>query len=155
MSKLDVRMIKLEPMRVLSAYGFGASPEVIAHEKITSFLKMHGMYADYGTKYPSFGFNNPNPSPASPNYGYEIWVPVGSEVEPDGDIRLVEFSGGLYAVTRFEGLSNIGRVWNELVTWREGSPYKRAHHQWLEHLINPQEADQEKYVFDLYLPVAE
>jgi hypothetical protein len=58
-------------------------------------------------------------------------------------------------VTRFEGLSKIGDVWHELVKWRESSPYKRAHHQWLEHFINPQETDLEKDVFDLYLPITE
>ena len=39
MSKLDVRIVRLEAMRVASAYGFGASPEGIAHEKIQTFLK--------------------------------------------------------------------------------------------------------------------
>lgn len=155
MSKLDVRIVKLEPMRMASAYGFGDSPEGLASDKMNQFLKSRNMLEGYGGKHRHFGFNNPNPSPGSPNYGYEIWVEVGSDVQPEGDIRIVDFSGGQYAVTRFENLENIGRVWGELVKWREASKYHEAHHQWLENLINPLETDFKKYVFELYLPIAE
>ena len=155
MSNLDVRIVKLEPMRMASAYGFGASPEGMAHKKMNTFLKVKNMLEGYGTKHRHFGFNNPNPSSGSPNYGYEIWVEVSSDLEPEGDIRIVDFCGGLYAVTRFQNLENIGRVWKELVRWREGSKYKPAHHQWLENLHNPMETDTAKLIFDLYLPISE
>ena len=155
MSNLDVKIVKLEPMRMASAYGFGNSPEEIAHKKMNAFLKSRNLLDGYGTKRRHFGFNNPDPSQGSPNYGYEIWTEIGPDVEPEGDIRIVDFCGGLYAVTRFENLENIGRVWKELVRWREGSPYKPAHHQWLENLHNPLETDPAKFVFDLYLPITE
>jgi len=155
MSKLDVRIVELEPMRMASAYGFGSSPEGMAHEKMNAFLEARNLLDGYGAKYRHFGFNNPNPSVGSPNYGYEIWVEVGAEVEPEGDIRIVDFCGGLYAVTRFENLENIGPVWKELAFWREGSKFKPGRHQWLENLLNPRETDLAKLVFDLYLPVAE
>jgi DNA gyrase inhibitor GyrI len=155
MNKLDVHIETLAPMRVASAYGFGPHPEDIAHGKMTAFLKAKGLLEGYGTRILHYGFNNPNPSSGSPNYGYEIWAVVPPDVEPEGDIRIVEFCGGLYAVTRFENLENIGSVWGELVKWRENSPYLPAHHQWLEHLHNPLEADITKYVFDLYLPIKE
>jgi DNA gyrase inhibitor GyrI len=155
MSKLDVRIVNLEPVRMASAYGFGASPEELAHKKMLAFLKSRGLMEGYGTEHRHFGFNNPNPSAGSPNYGYEIWTEIGPQVEPEGDIRIVDFCGGLYAVTRFENLENIGRVWQELVRWRESSKYKPGHHQWLENLHNPLEADPAKYIFDLYLPITE
>jgi len=155
MSKLDVRIETLPPMRVVSAYGFGPNPEEIAHEKMVNFLKAKGLLDGYGSTIAHYGFNNPDPSSGSPNYGYEIWAAVPAEVEPDGDIRLVAFSGGLYAVTRFENLENIGRVWMELVQWRESSPYLEGNHQWLEHLLNPLEPDPAKYLFELYLPIKE
>jgi DNA gyrase inhibitor GyrI len=155
MSNIDVRIVRLEPMRVASAYGFGDSPEGIAHEKMQAFLKAKNMLDGYGTKHRHFGFNNPNPSLGSPNYGYEIWVEVGPDIQPEGDIRILDFPGGLYAVTGFENLENIGRVWSELAQWREASSYREAHHQWLENLLNPLEADFRKYVFDLYLPITE
>jgi effector-binding domain-containing protein len=155
MSELDVKIVKLEPMRAVSSYGFGPQPEGIAADKMIAFLKAKGLLAGYGSKIPHYGFNNPNPSSGSPNYGYEIWAVVPPDVEPEGDIRVVTFSGGLYAVTRFENLENIGRVWGELVKWRENSPYQGASHQWLEHLLNPLESDLNKYVFELFLPIKE
>ncbi len=154
MSDLQVRIVELPPMQVISSYGFGKEPEGIAHQKMEAFLKSKGLWEDYGPKHRSFGFNNPNPAPGSPNYGYEIWVDVPPGVEPEGDLRLVEFQGGLYVVTRFENLEQIGDVWQALVKWRDGSSYGGAHHQWLEHLLNPHEQDIHKLVFDLYLPVA-
>ena len=155
MSKLDVRIVRLEPMRVVSAYGFGPEPEGIAADKMNAFLKSKGLHDGYGTKCLQYGFNNPNPSAGSPNYGYEIWVTVPPEIEPEGDIRVVEFEGGLYAVTRFTDLEKIGQVWGELVKWRENSAYKKACHQWLEGLLNPMETDMAKLTFDLYLPISE
>ncbi|MEW5872336.1 MAG: GyrI-like domain-containing protein [Chloroflexota bacterium] len=155
MSNLDIRIETLPPMRLISAYGFGPSPEMVAADKMAAFLKAKGLLEGYGSAIPHYGFNNPNPSHGSPNYGYEIWALLPPEVEPEGDLRLVAFNGGLYAVTCFENLENIGRVWGELVQWRESSPYLEASHQWLEHLLNPLEPDPAKYVFELYLPVKE
>jgi effector-binding domain-containing protein len=155
MSNLDVRIVKLEPMRMASAYGFGSSPESAANKKMHDFLKPKKMLDGWGKEYRQFGFDNPSPSAGSPNYGYEIWVEVGSDVQPEGDIRIVDFCGGLYAVTQFENLENIGRVWKELVRWREGSKYKAACNQCLENLHNPRETDPTKLVFDLYLSISE
>jgi effector-binding domain-containing protein len=154
MSELEVRIVKLEPMRMLSSYGFGEEPEGQAWEKMSSFCHAHGLIED-GRIPPTYGFNNPNPSPGTPNYGYEIWLPVGEDVLPEGDLRIVNFSGGLYAVTRFKGLENIGRVWQQLSQWCEESQYKHARHQWLEHLLTPESTPVEEYVFDLYLPIRE
>ena len=153
MAEIEVRIVNLESMRMISAYGFGAEPEEIAWEKIRKFAQFNNLnIADESTT--TFGFNNPNPSMGSPNYGYEIWLPITEDIEPKGDLRIVNFSGGLYAVTTFKGLENIGEVWGKLVKWAEGSKYKRAHHQWLEELIN-NETTPDEYVFNLYLPIAE
>jgi len=155
MSELDVRIETLPPMRVVSAYGFGPGPERIAQEKMVAFLKTKGLLDGYGSAIAHYGFNNPDPSSGSPNYGYEIWAVVPPEVEPEDDIREGLFGGGLYAVTRFENLENIERVWSELVKWRENSPYLSSSHQCLEHLLNPLENDQARYIFELYLPIKE
>ena len=155
MSELDVRIESLPSMRVVSAYGFGPEPEGIAQEKMIAFLKTKGLLDGYGSAIAHYGFNNPSPATGSPNYGYEIWAVVPPEVKPQGDIRELMFGGGLYAVTRFENLENIGRVWSELVEWRENSAYLPASHQWLEHLFNPLENDQAQYIFELCLPIKE
>lgn len=155
MNQLEVRIQNLPPMRVISAYGFGPQPEGIAAQKMVAFLNQKGLLADYGQKIPHYGFNNPSPSSGSPNYGYEIWVVVPTEIKPECDLQEVLFPGGLYAVTRFENLAKIGRVWEALARWRENSPYLHADHQWLEHLLNPLERDPSKYVFELFLPIKE
>jgi effector-binding domain-containing protein len=150
MTDIEVRIVKLEPSRMASAYGFGREPEGQAAEKLYTFLKAKGIQ-----EYRTFGFNNPDPSPGSPNYGYELWATVGPDVEPDGDIRIVNFDGGLYAVTRFKDLNQIGETWKKLVLWRETSQYRKACHQWLEELLNPEVKSIEEYVFDIYMPIAE
>jgi DNA gyrase inhibitor GyrI len=153
MSDIDVRIVKLNPMRVASFYGFGKSPEMVAWEKLKAWASPKSLI-DNSESYRTFGFNNPNPSSGSPNYGYELWLPIGNDVVPEGDIRVQDFSGGLYAVTRFKGLDNIGEVWKKLVTWQEKSHYKQAYHQWLEELLVDPDTPIEEYVFDLYLPIA-
>lgn len=155
MDQLDVYIKTLPPMRVISAYGFGPEPEGIAAAKMEDFLEKQGLLGDYGRTILHYGFNNPNPSSGSPNYGYEIWAGVPPQVEPEGDLREVLFAGGLYAVTRFENLNRIGQVWGALARWCEDSPYLHADHQWLEHLVNPLERDPAKFVFELYLPIKE
>jgi DNA gyrase inhibitor GyrI len=152
MSDLDVRIVNLEPMRVASAYGFGEQPEYIAWQKLLNWARSQGFNLQ---EQRFFGFNNPNPSPGSPNYGYEQWMTVGPEAEAAEGIEIKEFSGGLYAVTRCEGLQHITEIWMQLAVWREDSPYQEAHHQWLEECFTPEAEQLEDYVFDLYAPIAE
>jgi DNA gyrase inhibitor GyrI len=154
MSELDVRIVQLAPMRVLSAYGFGESPEAEAWQKLLAFVQTRGLL-DGAEKYRFFGFNNPNPAPGSPNYGYEQWITVGLDVIPEGDLELKDFSGGRYAVLRSAGVHTIAQDWQALATWREDSQYEAAHHQWLEELLTSPTAPFEEFAFDLFLPIAE
>jgi DNA gyrase inhibitor GyrI len=157
MSELDVRIVKLEPMRVASTVGFGPSPEELAWHKILSYAQEQGLLKDR-EKRRFFGFNNPNPSPGSPNYGYEQWITVEPDTLPGEGVQIKDFPGGLYAVTRCS-LANIGERWQELVRWAESSPYTTSHKLCLEEALTPpfdgipQEWDQ--IILDLYLPVVE
>jgi DNA gyrase inhibitor GyrI len=154
MSELNVRIVKLEPMRVVSTYGFGPGPEGIAWTKMRAWLEQKGLMGELAS-HRFFGFNNPSPSPASPNYGYEQWMTVGPDAQAEGDARIVQFAGGLYAVTSCK-LRVITPTWMSLVAWREGSHYKPAHHQWLEEELTPfAPGEVEDYDFDIYLPIAE
>ncbi|MEZ4638066.1 MAG: effector binding domain-containing protein [Caldilineaceae bacterium] len=105
-----------------------------------------------------FGFNNPNPSPGSPNYGYEFWIVVGAEEESSADVPVKEFGGGLYAVTRCEvgGApgDTIPATWQELVAWREDSAYRMGRHQWLEKHIPLGDMAEDQFDLDLYMPIA-
>ena len=114
MNNLDVRIIELQPMTVASGLGFGPSPEPLAWSKIIDFVKSMGWLSDLES-HRFFGFNNPNPSPGSPNYGYEQWITVEKGTAADGDIEIKEFTGGLYAVTRCKGIPAITESWGRLV----------------------------------------
>jgi AraC family transcriptional regulator len=149
----------LESIRVAAARGFGRSPEPIAWSKILSWAEPLGLL---GGEVRFLGFNNPSPSPDSLNYGYEQWITVGTDVEGEEDIEVKDFPGGLYAVTRCQGLENIVSTWKELGTWVENSSYKTGQHQWLEESLTPPRsvADMENlspdtFVLDLYCPISE
>ncbi len=152
MSDLEVRIVEMEPMRVVSARAFGPSPEAVAGARMMAFLASKGLRFEDVRWY---GFNNPNPSPGTPNYGYEVWATVGPEIEGEDDITVLDIPARLYAVTHCESLETIGQDWKNLVLWFEDSPYKATDHwhQCLEHLLTEPSAPEDQYNFDLYLPV--
>jgi DNA gyrase inhibitor GyrI len=148
----EVRIIQLEPMRVASALGFGPSPEALAHAKMRRFARERRLFE--GPAKPRwFGFNNPSPTPASPNYGYEDWLTVGPAVEGSSEVTIKEVPGGAYAVIHCESLAVIGERWQELAQWVDGSPYHMGHHQWLEEHLAPMDAPAEAFNLDLYMPI--
>ena len=153
MSELNVRIVRLEEMRVASALGFGTSPEMLAWEKILAWGREKGLDLR-AARY--FGFNNPNPSPGSPNYGYEQWITVGPKVRADEGIEIKEIPGGLYAVARCQGVDNIFPTWQRLVAWLEDSPYRYGPQQCLEECLTPpiDSSNEETALLDLYLPLA-
>ena len=158
MNDLKVKIVKLEPMRVICIDGFGSNPETQAWEKMIAWSKAKGLW-DNGKPKRFFGFNNPDPSPGSPNYGYDVWMTVDQSVQADSDARIVNFPGGLYAVARCQVKApgdDIPNTWKELVAWMEHSRYKHASHQWLEEHIDPQNAVHgENFTLDLFLPITE
>jgi len=154
MTKLDVRIVQMEPMRVASVLGFGPGPEELAGSKMLAFMESRGLrFEDVRW----FGFNNPNPSPGSPNYGYEVWITVGPEVEGDREVTIKEVPVRRYAVTHCDGLETIGKDWQQLVLWFEESAHGCPPHwaECLEHLLVPPSSSYEEYQFDLYLPLAD
>jgi DNA gyrase inhibitor GyrI len=154
MIDLNVRIVQLEPLHVACAHGFGESPEGQAAEKMVVYAGSTGLdLKDQATRW--FGFNNPSPSPGSPNYGYDVWVTVGPDAKPEGDVTILDFPGGLYGVAPCEGASNITKVWQQLVHWLEDSQYRKGNHQWLEELLTPPDVDYEDYQFDLYIPITQ
>jgi DNA gyrase inhibitor GyrI len=151
-NELEVRIVELNPMRVASTLGFGTNPEEQASEKIQAYAEKHQLL--HSVPPPRiFGFDNPEPTTGSPNYGYEVWMTVGPEANPEEGIEIKEIPAGLYAVTRFKGLQHIGKTWQRLLAWQQQSPYALGSHQCLEELLTPQGIPYEEYIFDLYLPV--
>lgn len=144
-------------MRVASVYAFGKEPEGQAVDKLIASAKPKG-FLDDRENHRIFGFNNPSPSPGSPNYGYEIWITVKPDVEPEGEVRFKEFNGGLYAVTHCEVIDGnyelIGATWKKLITWREDSKYDCGYYQWLEETIRMESVPPGDLVLYLHLPIS-
>jgi AraC family transcriptional regulator len=159
MNELNVRTVRLEPMRVASFQGFSASPEHEAAKKLIAWAEPRGLLDAQG-KHRIFGFNNPSPSPGSPNYGYEFWITIEPHVKPEEAIEIKEIPEGLYAVARCEVNGSSGDIisatWKGLEAWHEGSKYRRSSHHWLEEHISPRPFTvSDSFVLDLHLPITE
>ncbi len=159
MTELEVRIVKLEPMRVASFHAYGADPEHDAAKNLVDWAKPLGMLDD-PEKYRIFGFDNPTPSPGSPNYGYEFWITIEADMEPESEVDIKEIPGGLYAVTRCEikgdAYEVIPETWKRLVKWREDSEYGCGNTYWLEEHIAPSPFEvSNEFTLDLYFPITE
>jgi len=154
MSGEEVRVVRLEAMRVASVYGFGKEPENEAWSKLEGWAGPRGLMDDPQRRI--FGFNNPNPSAGSPNYGYEFWITVDPETEAGGEARIKEFGGGLYAAlcveVKGDAYTAIPEAWKRLHRWCEQNGRRFGHHQWLEEHLSGQG---DSFTLDLLMPIAE
>ena len=152
---MDVRIVRLEPMRAAYARAMGEQPEHDAWQKLVAWAEPKGLTDR--TAHRLFGFNSPNPSRAGRVYGYEIWITVGPEVALEGGIGSRQFRGGLYAVAAcaISGAQpDIHGTWMRLRAWVAASPYRRASHQWLEEHVTRPGGPWELARLDLYYPIA-
>ncbi len=152
MSEDKVKIVKLEPGRGARGWAFGPSPEKPAWELLEGWARPQGLLdAESGAR--CFGFNNPSPTPGSPNYGYEFWVTVGPDVQGGEGVTIGELPGGLYAVAPFEGDpddpgESIPAAWQALDAWVHAHGYRHGPHQWLE------EHSLEGKIRRIYYPIA-
>ncbi len=163
MKEFTVSIVELEPMRVASVQVMSETPEHDAWEKMRKWAEPRGLLQNL-EEHPVFGFNNPNPSPGQREYGYEFWIRVGDDIEPEGDITIKEVKGGLYAVTtcnlkrelESEYFKEHGYLesWKKIVDWVESSKYTMGDHQCLEKATNPNALNEEP-ILDLYCPIKE
>lgn len=148
----QMQVVKLEPMRVISAWAFGPQPESQAWEKLRTWAEARGVALKDAQIY---GFNNPSPSPGSPNYGYEFWLVVSADVEPmpGEDVRVVSAAGGIYAVLAVDVTGDLNTTipaaWRALDALVAESAYRMGAHQWLERHTS------EGVPFAFYYPIAE
>ncbi len=158
MNDSEVRIVRLEPMRVAWVRSVGESPERAAWEKLQKWASPKGLLND-PQGHPVFGFNNPSPSPKCKDYGYEFWVVVDPGVTGEGEIGIRDVEGGLYAVVscRLQGdpAGTVQEVWRKLWNWAQSD----GRHRWrktheLERCVNPGAPDRD-LILDLYLPIEE
>lgn len=155
MTDLEVRIVKLDPMRVATVRAVSETPECEAWERMCAWAEPKGLLDDV-EKHPVFGFNNPNPSPDRKEHGYEFWICIGPDIEPEGEIEAKDFPGGLYAVTTCKELSTVGETWMKLWEWvnSEKCKYKWRKTHELEKQHDPR-ASEKDTALDLYLPIEE
>lgn len=129
---MEVVIKELTPVRQMTFQAFGTEPEDKAWKKLEQWVKQRNF--PMGENTPIYGFNNPNPSAGSEEYGYEFRLTLPSEYEPQKGDEPVEFPGGKYASTKIEVKTGeeIPKAWAELMDWFESSPYSQGSHQWLE-----------------------
>ena len=158
MENQDVRIVTLPPMRVASFYAYSSSPEADAWCKLVVWAKAHACWQDAPARR-VFGFNNPDPSAGSPNYGYEYWLTIDPDEGSDEPAKLKDFSGGMYAVLRCDvsagAFDIIGVSWGKLVKWLASSHYKHGNHQWLEEHLTRFDSNDQGLVLDLFIPITE
>jgi len=132
----SIQIVLLPPMRTASAWGFGTQPEEEAWHNMESWARPKGLLENSAAAR-MFGCNNPNPSPGSPNYGYEFCLTISEDFLPEAAIRIKSLSGGKYAVMPFEfpetdpGVA-IGNAWKSLDAWVADNGYQHGPQQWLE-----------------------
>jgi DNA gyrase inhibitor GyrI len=150
MNALNVRIEKLEPMRVASVRVVSEHPETEAWERLKAWAEPRGLLKD-PRQHPIFGFNHPNPSPDRKEYGYEFWIRVGPEAASGGAVEVKEIAGGRFAVTTHRGYPS-PQVWKQLWDWVQSSRYQWRKTHELERIHDPL-ASEVEVNFDLYLPI--
>jgi DNA gyrase inhibitor GyrI len=163
MKEFEVKIVRLEPMRVASVRATSTTPERDAWERMRSWAEPRGLLEDID-KHPVFGFNSPDPSPNQKEYGYEFWIRVEPSTQPNGGVEIKNFQGGLYAVTtcklkeelesEFFKKEGCLESWKNIVDWVKSSKYKFGKHQCLEKAHEPG-ASEEELILDLYCPIEE
>ncbi len=161
MARFEARIVKLAPMRVASVHAYGESPEREAWKKMETWAGPRGLLEDINEN-PVFGFNNPNPSPDSKEYGYEFWIAIGPQIEAEPGVEMKQIEGGTYAVASCNLLEEINsdffqkegylESWKKIYDWAKEKKLKQASHQALEKPHDPR-APEAELILDLYLPI--
>jgi AraC family transcriptional regulator len=144
----DIRTTEIGPCRVAYYRAVGKNPETAAWRVLSAWADENQLA---GTSR-RFGFDNPGPSSDSPEYGYEVWIVVGDDIEGSGEVRIKNFEGGRFAVLRTD-LSEIGRNWQRLMRWIRSSQFDAAPGQCLEESLSPPGTPEDSLILDLHLPI--
>ncbi len=94
LTKRDVRIVTLPPMRVLSFHSVGEAPELVSDTAVQEFLGSTA-FAKTCPASRHFGFNHDEGG----LHGYERWLTLPDGVNIPENIPVKTFPGGLYAVT--------------------------------------------------------
>lgn len=160
-----IKVERIKSMRAVYFHAFSETPEEDAWKKAETWGKKKGLLKK-GSNIRIFGRNAyPTEKPEPHGYGYFITIPQGIEIEKDISIRIIP--GGLYAVSRCEGLEVLGEAWARLWKWVNESKYKyigetrgeygfelgfEEHLNWYPFMV---EKSENNLIFDLMLQLSE
>lgn len=162
MNQKEMRVENINPMRVASVRSIGTNPENHAWQKLKRFAGPLGLLDDLKS-HPVYGFNNPDPIPGQTGYGYEFWIKVDPSIQPQDEVTIKDFPGGLYAMCLcnlskeitdpFLKTHGMLKSWYLLNKWVSDHPiYTSGNHQWLEKHLNGPEGDND-VLLELYHPI--
>lgn len=157
MNETEIKVVQLPPSRVACFHGFGKTPENQALEKMKAWSEARGYYSDR-KNHRVMGFDNPPPTPGSPNYGYDLWVTVTDGEPPAEGVEFKDFEGGLYAMLHTDvrdPWKDIPEAWETLIRWQEGSKYQMGNHQCFEEHLDIPSSHPGGFVLEQNLPIQE
>lgn len=136
----DVRIVKL-PKMTFACYcvPLSKTPEDDCWKVINKFIKENNLDQQNGFRH--FGFNNPDPTEAQSEYGYEMWVAVPPEMEINEPLKKKTFEGGLFGALP----THMGIIWERYQVLRQwiasNDKYEmdwvpEADRRWLEECID-------------------
>ena len=162
LSEMEVLLERLETMCAAYIHALSDTPEKDAGRKMMDWARPKGLLEEsVGARL--FG-RNTYPTDKPEPHGYEFYLTVGPDIEPEGDIEIREIPGGLYAVLRFKNLHHIREAWQHLWTWMKKSEYeyaglKKGEHGWVngfeEHVNWREGKPQTEWVFNLWVKLKE
>jgi len=158
----EVRIERLGPLRAACDHSLSETPEEDVWKRVVAWAKPKGLFEEgVGTRI--FGRNTyptDNPEP----HGYELFITVGPDIEPEDDIKIKEIPSGLYAVLRFKNLNKIGEAWEYLWKWikergHEHIGWKKLENGWVngfEEFLNWYEKKPpDQWILDLWVQLKE
>ncbi|GIK64859.1 MAG: hypothetical protein BroJett018_26530 [Chloroflexota bacterium] len=151
---LEVRVVKLEPMRVACLTAYGDTPELTAWSALLHWARDRELLETYIP--PRFFGRDVDPLPGGrADHGYEVWMTVGRDLWSDHVVEVNDFKGGLYAVTHVKGVENIFPTWQRFEEWVENSNFHFSTRPCLEEHIQFMDLMAEDFEVDLYMPIEE
>jgi DNA gyrase inhibitor GyrI len=158
LDEMRVRLERLGTMRAAHVHVLSDAPEEGAMKKMIAWAERKGIGEARLFGRNTYPTDNPEP------HGYELFLTVGPEIQPDESIDIVELHSGLCAVLRFQNLNEIGEAWKKLWGWieeskREHIGMKKGEYGWVdgyeEHLNWHEKKPQNEWIFDLWLQLKE
>lgn len=143
--EFTVQIEQLHPMRFAALTVQNASPETEAINKLLGWARPRGLL-DGAFRF--FGFDNCQPDP---HHNYTVWLSIPEDVQPPEDIAIVNFPGGLYAITDCGSVAEISPRWKQLADWVKSSHYMFSDLPSLEEHLNV--LSDQSPEFKLYLAI--